>query len=293
MLSARDKQFLKEINMLKDLIDAEMLRELKDYKDGKEIKTTYGKITVDDYKEKMDVINSIINAVNDEDYSLLRSELPLIEKFIYEIKVVQPGFKQTMEELARRLITDPYEINPPKFKTHSFYKDKAEGNLEELFSLIEKEREKYKVVDTEIKLEEIKIRDYQYRKHVLYSSTLDLILSSLLNDDPSYAEGSVVNNIGELISYVRNKHSEYLEDLLWYYNIFMVRDEIKFLINKYNLPFTIESLEEDIYRPYQEITKCFNKCIEEYTKTDEPSEILKERINDLRIILHYLDFSIS
>ena len=71
-------------------------------------------------------------------------------------------------------------------------------------------------------MEEIKIRDYQYRKHVLYSSTLDLILSSLLNDDPSYAEGSVVNNIGELISYVRNKHSEYLEDLLWYYNIFLV-----------------------------------------------------------------------
>ena len=293
MLNARDNQFLKEINMLKELIDAEMLRQLKDYKDGKDTTDVFGKFTVEDYKEKMDNINGIINAVNDKDYSLLRSELPAIEKFISEIKIVYSGFKQTMEELERRLATDPYEIEPPRFKTHSFYQDRAESNLEELFSLIEKELEKLKVLGPEASLEEIKTQEYKYRKVVLYSSTLDMILTSVLDDNPSYSEGSVVDNIGELISYVRQNYPDYLEDLLWFYNIFMNRDQVKFLINKYNFPFTIKSLETTVLRPYQEISKCFEKCIEEYTTTNEPSDILKERIKDLRTVLNYLEFALS
>lgn len=293
MLSAKDNQFLKEINMLKDLIDAEMLRQLKDIKNGEDKDFLCGKLTVEDYKEKMNILNSIINAVKDKDYSLLRSELPAIEKFIYEVKIVYSGFKQTMEELERRLNTDPYEIEPPKFKTHSFYKDKAENNLEELFSLVEKEVEKYRSANSSMSLEEIKVQDYQYRKCIKYSSTLDMILTSVSDDNPSYTEGSVSENIGELISYVRKNYPDYLEDLLWFYNIFMNRDQVKFLINKYNLPFTIKSLETNIYRPYQEISKCFEKCIEEYTKTDEPSELLKERINDLRVVLNYLEFALS
>lgn len=293
MLNARDNQFLKEINMLKDLIDAEMLRQLKDYKDGKDTTDVFGKFTVEDYKEKMDNINGIINAVNDKDYSLLRSELPKIEKFIGEIKICYSGFKQTMEELERRLNADPYEIDPPRFKTHSFYQEKAENNLEELFSLVEKEIEKYKSVCSNMNLEEIKTQDYKYRKLVLYSSTLDIILSSVLDDNTSYAEGSVVDNIGELISYVRQNYPDYLEDLLWFYNIFMNKDQVKFLINKYNFPFTIKSLETNILRPYQEISKCFEKCIEEYTNTNKPSDLLKERINDLRVVLNYLEFALS
>ena len=293
MLSARDNQFLKEINMLKDLIDAEMLRQLKDYKDGKDTADVFGKFTVEDYKEKMDNINGIINAVNDKDYSLLRSELPKIEKFIYEIKITYSGFKQTMEELERRLNADPYEIDPPKFKTHSFYQERAENNIEELFSLVEKEVEKNKFANSNMNLEEIKTQEYKYRKLVLYSSTLDMILSAVLDDNPSYTEGSVSENIGELISYVRKNYPDYLEDLLWFYNIFMNRDQVKFLINKYNLPFTIQSLETNVLRPYQEISKCFEKCIEEYSNTNEPSDILKERINDLRIVLNYLEFALS
>ena len=64
MLNARDNQFLKEINMLKEFIDSEMLRQLKDYKDGKETTDIFGQFTVEDYKEKMDNINGIINKVN-------------------------------------------------------------------------------------------------------------------------------------------------------------------------------------------------------------------------------------
>lgn len=291
MANARDNQFLKEINMLKDLIDAEMLRQLKDYKDGKETPSVYDKITVDDYKEKMEVLNSVINAVNDNDYSLLRSDLPIVSKFICEIQLGYSGFKQTMKELERRMNTVE-TVEEPKFKTSSFYKDKAESNLEELFTLIEKDLEKYKVANSNMSLEEVKVQDYQYRKCVKYSSTLDIILSSLGNDDPSYSEGTVSENIAELISDVRNKYPEYLEDLLWFYNIFMNRDQVKFIINKYNLPFTIETLEHNIYRPYQEVSKCFEKCMEEYSNTENPTDILKERINDLRIVLHYIDFAL-
>lgn len=293
MLSARDNQFLKEINMLKDLIDAEMLRQLKDVKEGKEITTTYGKMTVDDYKEKMDIINSVIRAVNDKDYSLLRSELPLIEKFIYEIKVVYSGFKETMDELAKRVIADPYEINPPRLKTHSFYKDKAEGNLEELLRKIENKLEKYKEIEPETNLEEIKIKDNKYRKYVKYFSMVDMILSALGTNDDSFLQGTVVDNIGELILETKNEFPEYLNDILWVANIFANKSLVEDIIAKYNFPFTLKSLENEICRPYQEMTKCFEKCLEEYCKTDEPSDILKERINDLRVVLHYLDFAIS
>lgn len=291
MLNARDNQFIKEINMLKDLLNMEMVRQLKDIKDnthnGKEIRS------LNDYTRKMNYLNAILDAVKQNNYDILtRTELD-IGKFIEEIKNEFSGFKQTMEELERRIAPEEEIVEIPKFKTHSYYKEKAETNLEELFSLIEKELEKYKSVDSSMNLEKIKVQDYQYRKCVLYSSTLDSILTAILDDNPSYAEGSVANNIGELISYVRMNYSDYLEDLLWFYNIFMNRDQVKFIINKYNFPFTIESLEEDIHRPYQEMVKCFDKCIEEYTKTNEPSDILKERINDLRIVLHYIDFALS
>ena len=106
---------------------------------------------------------------------------------------------------------------------------------------VEKEIEKYKSVCSNMNLEEIKTQDYKYRKLVLYSSTLDIILSSVLDDNTSYAEGSVVDNIGELISYVRQNYPDYLEDLLWFYNIFMNKDQVQFIINKYNFPFTIKN----------------------------------------------------
>lgn len=291
MLNARDNQFIKEINMLKDLLNMEMVRQLKDIKDnthnGKEIRS------LNDYTRKMNYLNAILDAVKQNNYDVLtRTELD-IGKFIEEIKNEFSGFKQTMEELERRIAPEEEVVEIPKFKTNSFYQDKAENNLEELFSLVEKELEKHKVVDSNMNLEEIKTQDYKYRKLVLYSSTLDSILTSVLDDNPSYAEGSVANNIGELISYVRMNYPDYLEDLLWFYNIFMNRDQVKFLINKYNFPFTIKSLETTVLRPYQEISKCFEKCIEEYTKTNEPSDILKERINDLRVVLNYLEFALS
>ena len=293
MLSERDNQFLKEINTLKELIDAKMLNQLKTIKDGKEVESFCDRMTVEDYTEKMDRINSIINAVKDDDYSLLRSELPAFEKFISEIKFVFSGFKQTMEELERRMYPENEKVALPKFKTNLRYKEKVEGNLEGLLRKMESELEKYKEVEPEINLEEIKTKDLKYRKCVQHVSTLDLVLSSLVTNDPSYLVGSVFDNIGELIIYVRKNYFEYLEDILWVYNIFMSIQDVQAIIDKYLLPFTIESLGEDIYKPYQEVVKCFEKCIAEYSKTDTPTELLKERINDLRIVLHYIDFALS
>lgn len=284
-----NKQFREEITVLKEMIASKTVRQFEEYKKTvflEDIKRST--LTNEDFSFEKNVIqlgfvNSIVRAVDNNDFSEFTENELYTRNFIKEIKKEFPGFTQTMDAFEKRVFEPEELTKAPKFKTNSWYQDKAQENLEDLLKIIEGTIEELKNTSAN-------------SKRAMYSkqaSMVDMMLSAIITNDPNYLSGSMVENIDGFISDAIREYPKYVEDLLWVKNIFMVREQVREIIVEYNLPFTIESLETEILTPYKQISKDYERCIDAFVRTEEPTELLKKEINDFRVVLHYIDFAIS
>lgn len=284
-----NKQFREEITVLKEMIASKTVRQFEEYKKTvflEDIKRST--LTNEDFSFEKNVIqlgfvNSIVRAVDNNDFSEFTENELYTRNFIKEIKKEFPGFTQTMDAFEKRVFEPEELTKAPKFKTNSWYQDKAQENLEDLLKIIEGTIEELKNTSAN-------------SKRAMYSkqaSMVDMMLSAIITNDPNYLSGSMVENIDGFILDAIREYPKYVEDLLWVKNIFMVREQVREIIVEYNLPFTIESLETEILTPYKQISKDYERCIDAFVRTEEPTELLKKEINDFRVVLHYIDFAIS